>query len=204
MRVIFIDDHPLVRKGLAAVLTTDEGFEVVGQADNGETAVRLAVEKKPEVIIMDLRLGNENGLDVITKIKLEGVNCKFVVLTSSNNLEDFRKAGEMSVDGYISKDAAPEEFLAALRAVGEGRKFFDPEIVGAFMSYGLKDPLGELTPREREVLNHLGKGMNNREIAEKIFVTEHTVKKHVSQILDKLDLADRTQAALFAANYFIE
>ena len=201
MKVLIVDDHPLVLQGLTTVLSSDQDFRLIFQANNGEEALKKYIETQPDIVIVDLRLGKEHGFDIIKEIKAkEGVS-RFVILTSSHSLDDFVQANELSVDGYISKEAPPEEFLAAVKLIKNGRKYFDAELVNAYMGRGQSNPLEGLTCREREVLNCLGKGLKNREIAKKLFITEFTVKKHVSQILEKLILSDRTQAALFAVKH---
>lgn len=198
MKVILIDDHPLVRKGLAAVLSLESDIELVGEASNTKDAIDIINKKKPDLALVDLRLGNEYGLDIIEKSK-DRLNCKFIVLTSSGYEEDFRKAEEIGAQGYVLKEALPEELLYAIRLVSKGRKYYDPGIMDTIMNPTTKDTMvEELTLREREVLNALGEGLSNKAIAKKLFITEYTVKKHVSQILSKLELSDRTQAALYA------
>jgi len=155
-------------------------------------------QNKPDLALIDLRLGTECGLDIISAAKKHDVGTKFIVLTSSASIDDFMMAEECGAEGYILKEALPEELLFAIRLVNRGRKYYDPEL----LEYKLKQHDNayseQLTDREKEVLKELGNGLNNRQIAEKLFITENTVKKHVSQILAKLNLNDRTQAALYA------
>jgi DNA-binding NarL/FixJ family response regulator len=145
-----------------------------------------------------LRLGDSSGLDTIQTCKEKVTSCKYIVLTSSADRDDFCRAEELGANGYILKQAFPEEIASAVRLVYRGRKYFDPLMVENYMHHKINDPFGVLTSRERDVLDALGEGLRNREIARKLFITEFTVKKHVSQILAKLDLSDRTQAALLA------
>lgn len=196
MRIVLVDDHPLVRKGLASVLLLEENIEIVGEASNIADAINLITHKNPDLTLVDLRLGNENGLDIIGYFNTKGINCKFMVLTSSTNEWDFKMAKDLGVQGYILKEALPEELLYAVRLVGKGRKYYDPGILDEVMNDS-DENIEELTEREQEVLFSLGEGMSNKEIAEKLYISIFTVKKHVSQILAKLDLTDRTQAALY-------
>ncbi|MEH7252632.1 response regulator transcription factor [Neobacillus niacini] len=202
MKVVIIDDHPLVRKGLTSILTLDETMEVLGEATNCKEAMDLFNSTKPDLALVDLRLANESGLDLITKAMKQGIDCKFVVLTSSIEEKDFMLAKEAGVDGYVLKEAFPEELIHALRIVNKGRKYYDPGVLDLAMraieSIDENGDLEQLTPKEKEVLIELGKGHSNKEIAQSLFITEFTVKKHVSQILAKLSLTDRTQAALYA------
>lgn len=203
MRVIIIDDHPLVRRGLAEVLSLEEEFTFSGEAVTVNESLQLIQNINPELAIVDLRLGSEWGLDIVVKAKEKGSSCKFVLLTSAATKEDFIKAKEVNIDGFINKSALPEELLYALKVVGHGRKYYDPTILDLMMESNEQAQnnnryIEQLTPKEEEVLKLLGMGLSNRQIANELFVTEYTVKKHVSQVLAKLGLADRTQAALYA------
>ncbi|MDR7239074.1 response regulator transcription factor [Neobacillus drentensis] len=202
MKVVIVDDHPLVRKGLVSILTLNETMEVLGEAKNSREAMDLFSSVKPDLALVDLRLGNESGLDLISKAMKQGSTCKFVVLTSSTEERDFIRAKEVGVDGYVLKEAFPEELIHALRIISKGRKYYDPGVLDLVMrsseSIDGDKHIEQLTPKEKEVLIVLGKGHSNKEISQILFITEYTVKKHVSQILAKLGLTDRTQAALYA------
>ncbi|MDF2820307.1 MAG: DNA-binding response regulator [Clostridiales bacterium] len=199
MKIILIDDHPLVRKGLAFVLALEDDMEVIGEASNIKEAIEIIKKQQPDVVLVDLRLGNEYGLDIIEKSKKNSIISKFIVLTSSADEQDFRRAEEVGAHGYVLKEALPEELLYAVRLVYNGRKYYDPGILEEMMKVSSQEGiLDVLSPREQEVLIELGKGLCNKDIAKKLFITEYTVKKHVSQVLAKLELTDRTQAALYA------
>lgn len=199
MKIIIVDDHPLVRKGLASLLLASPDIEVAGEGASVREAVELVTSVRPDLALIDLRLGKECGVDVILQCRQRGVACKFIILTSSSESCDFRRARDAGIDGYILKDALPEEILYAIRLVLKGRVYYDPAMMNSTIDgQGSLDSL--LTPRERDVLIELGRGSKNSEIARSLYVTEFTVKKYVSQILDKLDLKDRTQAALYAVN----
>ncbi len=198
MKIGIIDDHPLVRQGLISVLSIYEDFEVVGEATNCREGIAMIMEKRPEIALIDLKLGNDCGFDIIREVK-DKTESRFVILTSSAEQGDFLQAELLDVDGYILKEALPEELIYGLRLIYKGRKYYDPGLVRLQMKRD-DDPLELLTQREKEVLLALGEGLSNREISERLYVTEHTVKKHVSQILSKLNLADRTHAVIFAYN----
>ncbi len=198
MHIVIIDDHPLVRQGLSAVLSIEDDMIVTGEASTAKEGISLVCEIRPDIAIVDLRLGDSSGLDTIQTCKEKVPGCKYIVLTSSADRDDFCRAEELGADGYILKQAFPEEIASAVRLVYRGRKYFDPIMVENYMHHKINDPFGTLTSRERDVLDALGEGLRNREIARKLFITEFTVKKHVSQILAKLELSDRTQAALLA------
>ncbi|QSO51379.1 response regulator transcription factor [Alicyclobacillus curvatus] len=197
MNVVIVDDHPLIRTGLFAVLSAEHDIEVTGQAATAADAIATISSLHPDVALVDLKLGADSGLSVIRACKSLIDGCHYVVLTSSLSRVDFVSAMEEGVDGYALKEALPEELLYALRIVAKGRRYYDPIFL---QTPPALDDTGceHLTPKEMEVLRSLGRGMNNREIAHELFITEFTVKKHVSQILAKLNLADRTQAALWA------
>ncbi len=195
MKIIIVDDHPLVRQGLASLISMEDDMELIGECSNVNEALLMIDEKKPDMAIIDLKLGKESGLDIVTARKK--ASCKFVILTSSAAYIDFKKSEELNVDGYVLKEALPEELLYALRLVHKGRKYYDPVLMQYKMQEGNNY---NLTLREMEVLHKLGDGLNNYQIAKELFISENTVKKHVSQILAKLNLQDRTQAALYANN----
>ena len=198
MKVAIIDDHPLVRRGLAMVLSLEQDIELAGEASSINDAVALILKTNPDILLVDLRLGDECGLDITKRSEIQGSVFKFIVLTSSVEKDDFKRAEEANVDGYILKEALPEEILYAIRLVFKGRKYYDPGIMDFLIKDKDEEFAEKLTPREIDVLSALGMGLSNSFIAKKLYITEFTVKKHVSQILSKLDLTDRTQAALYA------
>ncbi len=203
MKLIVVDDHPLVRQGIEMVTSLEEDIEVVGFAANGREAAALLEESRPDIALVDLRMPGEHGLEIVKKGRDISPVCKFIILTSYVTEEEIREAMISEVDGYILKDALPEELLSAIRLVFGGKKYFDPAVVQYAMGSRdteETDTLSQLTTRELEVLTALAKGMNNRSISEALFISEHTVKKHIGQILEKLELQDRTQAALFAVS----
>lgn len=197
VKIVIVDDHPTVCRGLSCVLCSDPAFEVVGEAGSVEQSLQVIAECRPDLVLVDLRLGADSGLEVIKQAKAAEQACKFVVLTSSTAERDFFQAEQLGVNGYLLKEALPEEIIYALKLVSQDRKYYDPGILDLWLK-GPEPDQPDLTAREKEVLCALGKGLSNREISQCLFVTENTVKKHVSQILSKLNLADRTQAALYA------
>lgn len=200
MKIVIVDDHPLVIQGLHSVLTLESDIVILGVCSNTSEGIGLIQAKNPDLVLVDLMLGRESGLDLIREAKKLEIESKFIVLTSSSSYSDFMMAEEHGADGYILKEALPEELIYAIRMVGRGRKYYDPEL----LEYKLKkDEImsnEQLTSREWEVLQELGKGLTNQQIAKKLFISENTVKKHMSQILSKLELHDRTQAALYIKN----
>ena len=198
MKVVLVDDHPLVRQGLVSLLSTEPDIQIEGEAATINEAIVLIKKLTPDIALIDLILGKEYGLDIVHLLKEEGVNCRFIILTSSTDILDFVKAQQIGVDGYILKDAFPEEIIYAMRLVSKGRRYYDPQIFEFKETNEIDNKIDFLTPREKEVLSALGQGLSNRDLAKKLYITETTAKKHVSQILAKLELTDRTQAAIYA------
>ena len=198
-----MDDHPLVFSGVRDILLSEENISDVMQASDIETAISLLSKHCFDLALVDMRLKNETGVEFIEKAKPRYPDCKYVILSSSSTAGDFEKAIKAGVDGYILKDAFPEEIIYAVNMILRGRKYFDPVFMEKKIDSGSgqlsQNPDEPLSPRETEVLFCLGEGLSNKIIADKLFISENTVKKHVSQILAKLNLADRTQAALYAS-----
>lgn len=201
MKILIVDDHPLVRKGISSALSFEENIEKILEASNIEEAMKLIQDEAPTLAIVDLYLGSQDGLEIVSNSKKIGAKIKFVILTSSIKKNDFMRAQEAGVDGYILKEAFAEDILYALHVVLRGKQYVDPEVMQyqAVTSMG-NNSLDDLTPRESDVLIELGKGLSNYEIAKKLFISENTVKKHVSNVLSKLQLSHRTQAALLVNN----
>jgi DNA-binding NarL/FixJ family response regulator len=220
VRLLVVDDHPVVRQGLRTFLETRPDFEVVGEAADGEGAIAAAARLRPDVILMDLVMPGVDGLEAIGRIRAAEPAARILVLTSFASADQVLPALRAGAAGYLLKDAAPAEVEAAIRAVHRGEGLLDPAVTATVLAEVARpgtapagpagradrpspeaaDPgFASLTPREREVLGLLGRGLSNAAIARELFVAEKTVKTHVSSILAKLRLADRTQAALYAA-----
>lgn len=197
MKILIVDDHPLVRKGVLSTLSFEKDIEKIMEASNINEGMSLLRKERPDLVIVDLYLGDEDGLEIIERARKNNIDTKFLVLTSSLKKEDFNRAEEFGVNGYILKEAFVEDILYAIHVVMRGQRFVDPEILKYSPSNNIIDNhLSELTRRESDVLAVLAKGMSNQQIADELFISEHTVKKHVSSILSKLELEHRTQAAL--------
>lgn len=201
MKILIVDDHPLVRKGISSTLSFERDVEKILEASNVDDAMKLIRTEKPTLAIVDLNLGCRDGLEIVSNSRKEGTETKFIILTSSIRKEDYIRAKEVGVDGYILKEAFAEDILYALHVVLRGKQFIDPEIIQYEAATASQNTyFDELTTREKDVLIELGKGLSNYEIAKNLFISEHTVKKHVSNILSKLELTHRTQAAILVNN----
>ncbi|WP_060204022.1 LuxR C-terminal-related transcriptional regulator [Sporosarcina koreensis] len=203
MKIVLANDQLLIRKGLVLTLSLPSGFDVVGEAKNKQESLQLLRKEQPDLLIIDFKLGHESGLEVIAEAKRLNVACKFAILTDLQDLLLFNHARKMGVDGFISLQADPDELIYALHLIQRGRKYYDPDMIDLLIQSQREPlvdnhPLEQLTVKEKEVLEKLGMGFSNKQIASSLFITEHTVKKHVSQILAKLCLGDRTRAALYA------
>ena len=201
IRVLIVDDHPVVRQGLRVLLEVQDGIEVTGEAGDGPTALALAAEQQPDVILLDLKLPGLDGLAVLEQLK--NTTAKVLVLTSVTDPVAAGRAMREGAAGVLYKDVDPDALVRAIRAVHDGHLLLAAEAAGTLLqpATGPGRGLDALTAREREVLAELAKGRSNREIARALHVAEKTVKAHVSSVLAKLGVQDRTQAALFAVRH---
>lgn len=199
MRVLIMNDHPFIRRGVVSLLEEQPSCEWIVEATNFSMGSELIVKEMIDIVIVDVTLGEKSGFEFIRQARKINTECKFIVFTASLKYQEFSEAQRLEVDGYILKNVLPEEFLHALQIIKRGRKYYDPDVI-ELKNHGVNDThfVNQLTAKELEVLIELGKGNNNKVIAENLYISEYTVKKHVSQILSKLDLPDRTQAALYA------
>jgi DNA-binding NarL/FixJ family response regulator len=205
IRIMLVDDHEVVRRGLRGFLELQPDIEVVGEAPDGLEAVRLAGELAPDVILMDLLMPKMDGLAAIAAIKHAAPMIEIIAVTSFIEEEKVTSALEAGASGYLLKDADAEAVAAAIRAAHAGEVHLDAA-VARLLAQRLRsrrdeEPVEPLTPREREVLAQLGHGASNKEIAHQLDITERTARTHVSNILGKLGLTSRTQAALWAVEH---
>ncbi|EEL47892.1 MULTISPECIES: response regulator [Bacillus cereus group] len=207
IKVLLVDDHTVVLKGLAFFLSTQEDLELVGEANNGQEALMKVEETQPDIVLMDLYMPEMDGIEATACIKKEYPNVKVLVLTSFSDQAHVLPALKAGASGYILKDVEPDQLVEAIRSAYKGNIQLHPDIASSLLSQTLPQEEAEvpsnihvdvLTARENEVLQLLAKGMSNKEIASVLVITEKTVKAHVSSILSKLQLSDRTQAALYA------
>ncbi|HET6352861.1 response regulator transcription factor [Streptomyces sp. NBC_00879] len=205
IHVLLVDDHQVVRRGLRTFLEVQDDIEVVGEAADGAEGVARAEELKPDVVLMDVKMPGMDGIDALRKMRELANPAKVLIVTSFTEQRTVVPALRAGASGYVYKDVDPEALAGAIRSVHAGHVLLQPEVAGALLS---QDDQGSgtgrgttLTEREREVLGLIADGRSNREIARALVLSEKTVKTHVSNILMKLDLADRTQAALWAVRH---
>ena len=210
IRVMIVDDHALFRRGLEMVLTDEDDIELVGEASDGAEAVENAAEVLPDVVLMDIRMPRSSGIEACRAMKEAAPSAKIVMLTISDEEEDLFEAIKAGASGYLLKDIPLDEVAESVRAVYGGQSLINPSMASKLItefatlagheSTGRAEqvPAPKLTDREMEVLKLVAKGMNNRDIAKELFISENTVKNHVRNILEKLHLHSRMEAVIYA------
>ena len=201
IRIVIVDDHPVVRQGLRLMLERRPDFEVVGEGADGVQAIALATELVPDVMLLDLLLPGADGIGAIREIKRLTPTTQVIVLTSFAEDDYIFNAVNAGVLSYLLKDTGPEELVAAVRAAARGESVLHPMVASRVLREVRKrerSPWRDLTPRELEVLTYVARGRSNQEIARELVLSEATVRTHMANILSKLHLADRTQAAIYA------
>ncbi|HIK07890.1 MAG TPA: response regulator transcription factor [Trichormus sp. M33_DOE_039] len=211
IKVLLVDDQSLIRQGLRALLELESDLEIVGEAENGEIALDLIAKLEPDVVLMDMRMPIMDGVAATKEIQKRFQGVKVLVLTTFDDEEYVKAALQYGAMGYLLKDTPSEELAVAIRAVQKGYTQLGPGIVKKLLTQfqasvtsqtpSIPPSLAELTPREKEVLLLIATGANNREIAQQLYISEGTVKNHVTNILNRLHLRDRTQAAIIANTY---
>ncbi|MEK3885121.1 response regulator transcription factor [Paenibacillus sp. PL2-23] len=218
IRILIADDHKIVRRGLQLFLASQKDLLLVGEASTGQEAVELTARLAPDIVLMDIHMPGMNGIEATQELASSHPGVKVIVLTSFTDQDHALPAIRAGAKGYLLKDLEPEELAQAVRRVHEGKVELHPDVASQLMSQyvtlyqgsgpasGTEKPAGDeaLTRRELEVLRLIASGMSNRAIAEALVITEKTVKTHVTHILGKLDLEDRTQAALYAVRHGLD
>jgi DNA-binding NarL/FixJ family response regulator len=195
IRILSVDDHDLVRKGIAAILSTEPDLDLVAEANTGEEAIRLYRTHRPDVTLMDLRLSDRSGIETTRMIQEEFPGAKIIALTSYDGDQDIYRALEAGVRGYLLKEMVHTEVIRAIRTVHSGKRFIPLEVTQQLHGFF---PEVALTPREIEVLTLVARGLGNREVGDKLGTAPGTVKAHMQSILSKLDAKDRTHAVTLA------
>jgi two-component system NarL family response regulator len=208
IRVLVVDDHALFRRGLEMVLEQEPDIDVVGEAEDGADAVQKATETTPDIVLMDVRMPKRGGIDACTAIKAAVPSSKIIMLTISDEEADLYDAIKAGAMGYLLKEISIEEVASAIRAVHGGQSLISPSMASKLLTEFAsmikrgderqQVPAPRLTDREMEVLRLVAKGMNNRDIAKQLFISENTVKNHIRNILEKLQLHSRMEAVVYA------
>jgi DNA-binding NarL/FixJ family response regulator len=210
IRALIVDDHALFRRGLEMVLAAEDDIELVGEASDGTEAVEKAAESLPDVVLMDIRMPKSSGIEACRAMKEAAPSSKIVMLTISDEEEDLFEAIRAGASGYLLKDIPLDEVADVVRAVHDGQSLINPSMAGKllteFATLGKRDdeeraqqvPAPKLTVREMQVLKLVARGMNNRDIAKELFISENTVKNHVRNILEKLQIHSRMEAVMIA------
>lgn len=202
-KVMITDDHSLIREGIRQLLEFDGSIEVIGEASNGVECLEKLEVLSPDVLLLDINMPEMNGIDVLKQLKETESDVKVLILTVHNELEYLLKAIDIGVDGYILKDSESSELKKAIDIICKGENYIQPSLIPALNNQLVnrdidKDKIDLLTSREYEVLIQVANGMSNKEIATNLNISERTVKNHISNIFKKIDVSDRTQAAVFA------
>lgn len=203
IKVMLADDHVLMREGIRQLLEFDGSIEVIGEASDGEECLQKLEKVKPDVLLLDINMPKLNGIEVLEEIKRKKMNVKVLILTVHNEVDYLIRAVDIGVDGYILKDSESAELKKAIMTVMDGESYIQPKLIPMLNKRLItrdsdKEKLESLTGREKEVLIEVANGMFNKEIATSLHISERTVKNHISNIFKKLDVSDRTQAAVFA------
>ncbi len=203
IKVMLADDHVLMREGIRQLLEFDGSIEVIAEANDGEECIEKLKTVHPQILLLDINMPKKNGIEVLQEIKNKNINVKVLILTVHGEIEYLLKAVDIGVDGYILKDSESSELKKAINAVINGESYIQPKLIPALNNRLVardvdKDKIDLLTARELEVLIQVANGKFNKEIATSLNISERTVKNHISNIFKKIEVADRTQAAVFA------
>ena len=203
VKIMITDDHSMIREGLKSLLELDGDIEVIAEAENGEECLQKLLTVKPDVLLVDINMPKMNGLEVLKTLKDAKSKVKVLVLTVHNETEYLMKAVEIGINGYVLKDSESAELKKAIFTIYDGENYVQPSLIPALNSKMIEKnedeiKLESLTKRELQVLKELAVGKFNRDIAKEMEISERTVKNHISSIFKKLDVTDRTQAAVFA------
>jgi len=197
INILIADDHVLLRQGLKQIIELEEDMKVIYQASDGEEAYEIAKKISPDIILMDINMPNINGIKAAKMLKNDNPKNKIMFLTIYNDKEYLMEALKIGVEGYILKDADSDELIKAIRTISNGGVYIHPSLVSEIENLDTDECKKELTDREMQILSLIAEGYSNKEIADKLFLSEKTVKNHVYNIFRKLDVKDRTQAAIY-------
>ena len=196
-KIMIVDDHPLMRRGIGQLLSFEPDFELVGEASNGADAIALANEKNPDLILLDLNMKGMSGLDTLNAMRAEGISASIVILTVSDSRADIKALVAAGADGYLLKDTEPDELISLLKQALSGGKAYN-DLVREYLEDNTEQDslLSTLTDREMQILQEVAKGYRNKQIADALFISEATVKVHMKSLLKKLQVKSRTAATV--------
>lgn len=195
--VLLVDDHPLMRRGVSQLLSFEDEFTVVAEASNGADAVTIACRKEPDLILLDLNMKGMSGLDTLKVLREEGVTSTVIVLTVSDNKQDIRALVDAGADGYLLKDTEPDELIRLLKQAMVTGNAYNEYVLEIMRDKSVSDDMfSSLTDREREILVEVARGFSNRQIADRLFISEATVKVHIKSLLKKLCVKSRVAATV--------
>ncbi|MEZ8732028.1 response regulator [Vibrio splendidus] len=196
-KVMLVDDHPLMRRGISQLLSFEDEFEVIAEASNGTEAVALAHEEKPDLILLDLNMKGMSGLDTLKALRTDGSSANIVILTVSDSPADIEAIVKAGADGYLLKDTEPDELIELLKQAHHGDKAYS-SVVSRYLNdaESRNDIFDQLTEREMQILQEVAKGYRNKQIADHLFISESTVKVHMKSLLKKLQVPSRTAATV--------
>lgn len=201
-RVLLIDDHPLMRRGMKQLIELDDNFIVIGDAGNGNEGISLALQHSPDLIVLDLNMKGLSGLDTLKALRAEGVGARIVILTVSDAKNDIFALIDAGADGYLLKDTEPDVLLEQLGKIAQGEVILSESIKHLLLAKRIEqDPISALTEREMEVLQLIATGLSNKQIAAKLFISEETVKVHIRNLLRKLNVHSRVAATVLYLEY---
>ncbi len=203
IKVMLADDHVLIREGIRQLLEFDGSIEVISEVNDGEECINELMHVKPDILLLDINMPKKNGVEVLEEIRKKNIDVKVLILTVHNEIEYLMKAIDIGVNGYIVKDSGSAELKRAINCIMNGDNYIQPSLIPALNNRLVardsdKEKIESLTKRELEVLIQVANGMFNKEIATSLDISERTVKNHISNIFKKIDVNDRTQAAVFA------
>ncbi|ENM5824696.1 DNA-binding response regulator [Vibrio metoecus] len=196
-RVLLVDDHPLMRRGINQLLSFEAEFEVVAEASNGAEAIALAHDLQPDLILLDLNMKGMSGLDTLTALRTDECDALVVILTVSDSAADIEALVKAGADGYLLKDTEPDQLVSLLKQAMQGEKAFSESVERYLLNRdAASNPFEALTEREMQIMSEVAKGYRNRQIADRLFISESTVKVHMKSLLKKLNVPSRTAATI--------
>lgn len=202
MKVLIIDDHPLMRRGIKQLVELDEAFEVIADAGNGNEGISLALQQSPDLIILDLNMKGLSGLDTLRALRQEEVDARIVILTVSDAKNDVFALIDAGADGYLLKDTEPDTLLKQLKQIAQGEVILSDSIKNLLLErHSVNEPIHSLTDREMDVLQLIATGLSNKQIAGELFISEETVKVHIRNLLRKLNVHSRVAATVLFLEY---